>query len=215
MKKYVFSAAAVFLAVSAAGCGAGGMSASAADDIGKNKAAEIALSDAGVTQEELSRLYVSLEQNHGLTYYEIEFDTPESCYDYEVQASDGLILKSEADKISSGGSDADSTGGAEPTEPPGSGTASPAPSATAAPTSAPADSGSQTPDCAALSFEAAKQLALDRVPGAGDRNIELELDHDDGYLIYEGEIHYNHMEYEFEIDASTGNFIKWSEDYND
>ena len=85
----------------------------------------------------------------------------------------------------------------------------------AVPTSAPADSGSQTPDGAALSFEAAKQLALDRVPGAGDRNIELELDHDDGYLIYEGEIHYNHMEYEFEIDASTGNFIKWSEDYND
>ena len=215
MKKYVFSAAAVFLAVSAAGCGAGGMSASAADDIGKNKATEIALSDAGVTQEELSRLYVSREQSHGLTYYEIEFDTPESCYDYEVQASVGLILKSEADKIFSGDSAADSTGGAEPTETPGSGTASPAPSATAAPTSAPADSGSQTPDGAALSFEAAKQLALDRVPGAGDRNIELELDHDDGYLIYEGEIHYNHMEYEFEIDASTGNFIKWSEDYND
>ena len=205
MKKYVFCAAAVFLAASAAGCGTGGMSASAADDIGKNKATEIALSDAGVTQEDLSRLYVSREQSQGLTYYDIEFDTPESSFDYEVQASDGLILKSEADKISSGGSAPDSQSGA----------ASPTPSAVPTSTPTPADPGSQTPEGAVLSFEEAKQLALGRVPGAGDRNIELELDHDDGYLIYEGEIHYNRMEYEFEIDASTGNFIKWSEDYHD
>ena len=58
-------------------------------------------------------------------------------------------------------------------------------------------------------------MALDRVPGASGADIEMELERDDGFLIYEGEIHYNRMEYEFEIDASTGNFIKWSEDYHD
>lgn len=58
-------------------------------------------------------------------------------------------------------------------------------------------------------------MALARVPGATDANIELELDHDDGFVIYEGEIHYNNIEYEFEIDAGTGNFIKWSEDRHD
>ena len=33
--------------------------------------------------------------------------------------------------------------------------------------------------------------------------------------IYEGEIYYNRMEYEFEIDASTGTIIEWSAEHWD
>lgn len=65
---------------------------------------------------------------------------------------------------------------------------------------------------AQITLEEAKQLALDRVPGATEQNLKIELDYDDGYSIYEGEIKYNQTEYEFEIDASTGNFLEWSEE---
>ena len=67
----------------------------------------------------------------------------------------------------------------------------------------------------AISYDEAKQLVLDRVPGASDRNLEMELEHDDGILKYEGEVHYNGMEYEFEIHGESGEFIKWHEDWHD
>ena len=38
---------------------------------------------------------------------------------------------------------------------------------------------------------------------------EFNRDYDHGRLEYEGEIHYNGYEYDFEIDADTGTFTKW------
>ena len=40
----------------------------------------------------------------------------------------------------------------------------------------------------------------------------MELEIDDGQYIYEGDIVYQQTEYEFEIDANTGDFLKWSEE---
>jgi uncharacterized membrane protein YkoI len=59
--------------------------------------------------------------------------------------------------------------------------------------------------------EKAKQLALARVEGASSEHLwDFDLDRDDGRMEYEGEIRYNGMEYEFEIDAKSGEFIKWN-----
>ena len=66
-----------------------------------------------------------------------------------------------------------------------------------------------------ITLEEARQKALAKVSGATEQNIRLELDWDDGRPVYEGEIHYGNMEYEFEIDANTGNFLEWSRDYRD
>ena len=55
-------------------------------------------------------------------------------------------------------------------------------------------------------------LRMERVTYKEADMIELE---DFNLQIYEGEIYYNWIEYEFEIDASTGNFIEWSVDYKD
>lgn len=76
-------------------------------------------------------------------------------------------------------------------------------------------SGSSGAGQAKISLEEARSLALARVSGATESNIRIELDWDDGKSVYEGEIRYNGMEYDFGIDASTGNFLEWSSDYDD
>ena len=61
-----------------------------------------------------------------------------------------------------------------------------------------------------ISEATAKQTALSRVPGATAANIyKFKLDFDDGRWEYEGEIRYGTMEYDFTIDAASGNIIEW------
>lgn len=64
----------------------------------------------------------------------------------------------------------------------------------------------------AFSAADAKAAALAKVPGAGDSNIRLKLEYDDGILLYEGEIVYGDWEYEFEIDANSGTFYQWEQE---
>ncbi len=63
-----------------------------------------------------------------------------------------------------------------------------------------------------ISREKAQQLAQAKAPGA--TLVKLEFDYDDGRAVYEGELRDGRTEYEFEIDASTGSFIKWSQDWD-
>ena len=51
---------------------------------------------------------------------------------------------------------------------------------------------------------------LPRCPALPPRMCASPWTRDDGRQTYEGELYYNQMEYEFEMDASTGNFIEWS-----
>lgn len=52
-----------------------------------------------------------------------------------------------------------------------------------------------------------KELIMERLPEC--RIAEIEMDWEDGRMIYEGEAFLNNTEYEFEIDAVTGEFLKW------
>ena len=59
----------------------------------------------------------------------------------------------------------------------------------------------------------AKQIALDRVSGAKESDLtKFHLETDDGRKVYEGEIRYNDKEYDFEIDAVSGDVVNWEED---
>lgn len=61
-----------------------------------------------------------------------------------------------------------------------------------------------------IGIERAKSIALKRVPGA--RITKIKLDYENGRPVYEGEMHKGGWEYEFDIDAVTGNIIKWEKD---
>lgn len=56
----------------------------------------------------------------------------------------------------------------------------------------------------------AKSIALAKVSGAAESDINLYLDHDDDIAVYEGTIIFNEFKYEFEINATDGTIIEWS-----
>lgn len=69
---------------------------------------------------------------------------------------------------------------------------------------------------AQIGMEEAKLLALAEVPGATKADIsKAKKDSDDGRIEYDIEIIYNGYEYEFEIDAKTGEIISKDVDVND
>ncbi len=55
-------------------------------------------------------------------------------------------------------------------------------------------------------------LVLEKVPGSTEDQIIIKADRDDGRNVFEGELRFNGMEYDFEIDADTGVFLEWEED---
>ena len=67
-----------------------------------------------------------------------------------------------------------------------------------------------------ISRDKARDIALAKVPGATEKNVtKLTLDRDDGRLIYEIEIKYNGMEYDFEINAADGVILEMEMDADD
>lgn len=59
----------------------------------------------------------------------------------------------------------------------------------------------------------AKGIALARVSGAKESDVtKFKLETDDGKQKYEGEIRHNGKEYDFDIDAVTGEILDWEEE---
>ncbi len=65
---------------------------------------------------------------------------------------------------------------------------------------------------ASISEDEARKIALNEVSGAGENDIRIHQDKDDGRTIYEGTIVYKERKYEFEIDANSGKILEWEEE---
>lgn len=67
-----------------------------------------------------------------------------------------------------------------------------------------------------IGLEAAKQAALNHagVSASQATFLEAEYDYDDGRMVYEVEFHVNGTEYEYEIDAQTGDVVKHKKEQN-
>ena len=211
-KKYIAAAAVSMMVMGAfAGCGnavnsgaGSGAGNSGGADVGRDAALEAALNDAGVNEEDTTRLKVSEERDDGRQIYEIRFDVAEKEYDYEVLASDGTIISSDVE-INEGYRASDSS-----TQNQGQNEGS-------------AQSGGEQNNTSenqnssggadvAVSRDEAMQIALERVPGAAEQDVRIELDRDDGRFKYEGDIIFEQREYDFEIDANSGEILEWSEE---
>ena len=61
--------------------------------IGKDKALEIAYSDAGVNSSDVTRSKVEMDYDDGAMVYEVEFIHNNREYDYEINATNGTIIE--------------------------------------------------------------------------------------------------------------------------
>ncbi len=181
-----------------------------ASDIGKDKAAEIALTDANLTDADVTRLRVSKDRDDGQNIYEVVFTNENTEYGYEILASNGDILSVDYEESpvpnqqnqtgQQAQNDRQDVDGGQKTD------------GQQNQDGQQAQNGRQNQADVQLSIEEASALALERVPGATQQDLKIELDYDDAYYKYEGDIIYDQKEYEFEMDANTGEFLEWKEE---
>ena len=156
-----------------------------ADVIGKDKAKEIALEHANLTEAQVNFAKTELNRDDGRQVYEVEFYTDDFTeYDYEIDASNGDIISFDADAE-----------GFSPNKQPDINTA---------PTN---DIPAEVTEITEANIKA---KVLEKVPGATEDDIwEFHKDLDDGMELYEGKIIFDNNEYEFEVNAKTGEIISW------
>ena len=169
-------------------------------DIGVEKAKEIALSHAGHSLDKVSFVKAEIDYEDGIKVYDIDFYSGNVEYDYEINAATGSILSVDWN-IEDYSIPAPEPA---PTEVP-----APAP----APTAAPAPTQPAAPST--ISAERAKQIALSHAGVGGASFIKAELDTDDGVQVYEIEFKVGNVEYEYDINAISGEIISSKSEVDD
>ena len=158
-----------------------------AADITEENAKTIALNHAQVGTDQVAYILAKEDFDDGRWVYDVEFFTTDyKEYDYEISKGDGTILSFDFDAEHSyvrSGENGGAVRGQEHIQ--GQELAVTADQAKAA---------------------ALKQAGLD---ASQVSYIEAHLDYDDGRVLYEGKFYSGNMEYEFEVDGSTGALIDW------
>jgi peptidase propeptide and YPEB domain protein len=165
--------------------------AAPAADIGVERAKEIALAHAGLSNDKVSFVKAQLDNEDGVKVYDVEFYSGNVEYDYEISVADGTIISADQDIENY---------------------SIPAPASTAAPESTAAHTVAQTSE---ISAEKAKQIALSHAGLGAATFTKVELDTDDGIKVYEIEFKVGNVEYEYDINVSNGAIIKSSSEIDD
>ena len=155
--------------------------------ISATEAKKIALSDAGVNASQAKFTKIKLEKDNGIYEYEIEFFANSKEYDYSINAVNGAILEKDVDSVR------------EPT------TAAKV-STTAAP----------KPTSGLISINQAKEIALSHA-GLGENEVvfkKVKLEKDDGIYEYEVEFQKGFFEYEYSINAKSGEIIDFEKEFD-
>ena len=142
------------------------------------EAKAIALQDAGLAEADVRDLEVELDLDDGPAHYDVDFEKAAADYDYDIDAVTGQILRVEKPQ--------------------------PAKEKPAAATSA------NTTEKKQLSKAEARDIALKHagLKASEVRQLETELDRDDGALHYDVDFEKDGYDYEYEIDAATGKILK-------
>ena len=152
--------------------------------IGAENARNFAYADAGVDPANVQLTKTEFDREFGQFVYEVDFVANDTEYDYYISATDGSVIKKEIEFRNT------------------------AANANQATNAANARSSKEN----LISLEQAKQVALTDA-GVNESDIRFkktELDHDDGMLVYEIEFFKDTNEYEYEINANTGDIFSRS-----
>ena len=194
--------AAGLLALALTGCG-GGTAGGQAEYIGIDAAKAVALESAGVAEDDAVFSTAGLDKRNGMDYYAVDFTAGGRSYEYDIDAVTGVVIDS-----SSGGGTAETPAAGDD-----DGTAS-APAAASPSPSAGQTTGGQAA-ATAVTEEQARETALSHAGLTADQVtfVRSKLDRDDGRLMYDVEFYTSdYKEYDYEIDASTGEILSYDYD---
>lgn len=171
--------------------------------IGEAEAKAAAVAHAGVKEADIIRYEVEMDYERGTMVYEIEFHHNGREYDYDIDAVTGEVLWSDAERD-------DDYRPAEQTQ--NSQNEQPKEQQNSQQQSKPASA-----EDGYIGKEAAKAAALAHA-GLSEEQVsrmKCELDREDGRVVYEIEFKCDGMEYEYEIDASSGSVLKYDKERDD
>ena len=151
----------------------------------------IVFNHAGVNANDVREFEIELDDEHGIWVYEVEFKAGNIEYDYVVNAVTGEIIKSETEVDD------------DPTAAPGT------PRPTAQPTQQPGSEFLSEDEIRAIVFNHAGVNANDV------REFEIELDDEHGIWVYEVEFKAGNIEYDYVVNAVTGEIIKSETEVDD
>ena len=190
--------------------------ASAGTAITAQQAQEIALNHAGLTADQVTLLRCALDREDGRQVYDVEFYNSASYieYDYEIDASSGDILSYDFDvEHYTRPSDA---GGNTSSGDTTTGNANTGSSNTGSTNTGNTNTGNTNPGSsgtASITAERAQQIALNHAGLSSSQVsfVRAHLDWEDGRRVYEVEFYNtsNYTEYDYEIDASSGDILSY------
>ena len=175
--------------------------------IGMDAARSAAEEYAGTTAMDSVTAEVDPELDESPAHYEVELQTARGEFKYLVDAYTGKVLSGQKDLLAA------VSASNETTKPSGQKPASASNETTKPSDQKPAPSGTVQD----IGYAKAKSIALNH---AGLRenqayDMDIELDDEDGTLIYEVEFKSGNMEYNYEIDAASGAILKHETELDD
>lgn len=150
-----------------------------------NEAKAAALRDAGLSESDVTFKKTELDHSHGTQVYDIEFYTSDTKYDYEIDASNGTVLEKNIEQFQIQ---------ANPTT----------------------DSAINSSGNDYIGVDRAKEIALNHAQ-LNESDVQFakaKLENDDGGAEYEIEFYSGRTEYDYTIDAVSGNIIEYDVDYD-
>ena len=155
--------------------------------IGKDAAAYAAEQYAGTTALDSVTAEVDSELDESPAHYEVELHTAWGEFEYLVDAYTGKVLSGQKDLLATAPAGDEA---AKPTAPSGG---------------------------ADIGHAKAKSIALNHAGVSENEayDMEIELDDEDGTLVYEVEFKSGNMEYSYEINAATGAILKHETEIDD
>lgn len=151
--------------------------------IGMGKGADIALSDAGLKENQVNDLTAKYRTENGVSFYTVTFTSGSYTYEYRVNAVDGSILQADRNAVTQETETGTTTGSQTTT--------------TKKITKAKAKS---------------IALKHAGVSSSKATFVTAKLDYEDGKQVYEIEFYSGNTEYDYEILASNGKIISYDKD---
>ncbi len=178
---------------------------------GKTMAKYAALNDAGISEQDITYIKIEPDFEDFQILYDIEFIADGNKYDYSVKSSNGEIVKKDietgiiADSAQNSGNVSQEDNNIQTSQ--------------GENTQTQQEQSAQTPQAQSdyIGVDKAKEIALNNA-GLSENNVvftKSKLDRDNGLVVYDIEFIQNNMEYEYEIDALTGDILSYDHGRND